>query len=152
MREEVSTLEDFVDLDIWMRIRTKGFKYSLLNELKSWALLFKYYLKNRVIDSLQVPIYIFSKKLDFKIRKCQIYFFFQELEDFVADAVKILGTDVDKDNLNELLEVMGMLNKIEERQLETDRMFEPLKDIVQMLKEYNYEFENTIYMQVSFYF
>lgn len=63
--------------------------------------------------------------------------------------MQLLTMEIDKDNLNELLSVINMLNKIEERQLETDRMFEPLKEIMLMLKEYKYEFEPKIYLQVD---
>lgn len=54
---EVQKLEEYADIDVWMRIRTKGFKFSLLNELTSWGLLFKYYLRDQVLDSLQVCAY-----------------------------------------------------------------------------------------------
>lgn len=62
----------------------------------------------------------------------------------------ILTNEVDKDDLSALLQVINTLNKIETRQLETDRMFDPLKDISVMLKEYKYEFEPKIYLQVKF--
>lgn len=61
----------------------------------------------------------------------------------------ILTSEVDKDDLSALLQVINTLNKIETRQFETDRMFEPLKDIAVMLKEYKYEFDEKIYSQVS---
>lgn len=61
----------------------------------------------------------------------------------------VLTEEVDKDNLPALLHVINTLNKIETRQLETDRMFEPLKEIAVMLKEYKYEFDPKIYLQVE---
>lgn len=54
LHEEVSNSLDYTDIDIWLRLKLKGFKYSLLNEINEWGLLFKLYLKNRVIDNLQV--------------------------------------------------------------------------------------------------
>lgn len=122
---EVQQLEEMADIDVWMRIRTKGFKYTLLNELTSWGLLFKNYLRNQVTDSLQ------------------------ELEEFCAEANRIMGQPLDKENLTALLEVMDILNQIEARMMETDRMFDPLKEIAAMLKEYNFEFDNQIYVQVG---
>lgn len=61
----------------------------------------------------------------------------------------ILTEEVDIDDLSALLQVINTLNKIETRQLETDRMFQPLKDIAIMLKEYKYEFDAKIYSQVG---
>lgn len=122
---EVQLLEEQADIDVWIRIRTKGFKYTLLNELTSWGLLFKNYLRNQVTDSLQ------------------------ELEEFCEHANRIMGQTLDKENLTALLEVIDILNAIEKRMMETDRMFDPLKDIAAMLKEYNYEFNNQIYIQVN---
>lgn len=60
LRDEVANIEEMADIDIWLRLRLKGFKFSLLNELSSWGLLFKYYLRNKVINSLQVIHFIFD--------------------------------------------------------------------------------------------
>lgn len=124
LREEVSQLEESADIDIWLRIRIKGFKFSLLNEISSWGLLFKYYLRDKVIDSLQ------------------------ELEDFCEKAHAMMTDPFEKDDLKSLLKVMDLLTKIEERTLATDQMFGPLKDIVQMLKEYQFVFSSKVYTQV----
>lgn len=123
LREEVEKIEEWKDIDIWIRLRIKGFKYALINELSNWGLLFKNYLKNQVVDSLQ------------------------ELEDFCIEAFRVLGQEQDKDNLERLLQTMNMLNKIEERAIDTDRMFEPLRSIADMLKEYQFVFEDRIYVQ-----
>lgn len=55
---------------------------------------------------------------------------------------------IDKENFEDLLEVMSMLNKIEEKQFIYDNMFEPLKEIVKLLKGYNYEFSDKVALQV----
>lgn len=60
----------------------------------------------------------------------------------------LLAKEIDKDNLNDLLNAINWLTKIEERQFETDNMFDPLKDIMVMLKEYKYVFDPKIYTQV----
>lgn len=125
LRDEVNQIEESADIDIWLRIRLKGFKFSLLNELSSWGLLFKYYLRNKVINSLQ------------------------ELEDFCENAHKTMAEPLEKDDLKALLKIMGLLNDIEQRTLATDQMFGPLKEIVQMLKEYQFVFSNKVYTQVG---
>lgn len=119
-------MEESADIDIWLRLRIKGFKFSLLNEISSWGLLFKHYLRNKVIDSLQ------------------------ELEEFCEKAHKTMSEPFEKDDLKSLLKVMALLSQIEERTLATDQMFGPLKDIVQMLKEYQFVFSSKVYTQVRF--
>lgn len=125
LREEVTHLEESADIDIWLRLRMKGFKFSLLNELSSWGLLFKYYLQNKVVDSLQ------------------------ELEEFCEQAHATMSEKFEKDDLKSLLKIMALLTRIEERTLATDQMFGPLKDIVQMLKEYQFVFGSKVYTQVN---
>lgn len=71
------------------------------------------------------------------------------MENFTDNAFKTFAVEIYKDDLQQLLTVKSILNQIEERQIETDRMFDPLKDIAAMLKEYNYEFEKKIYDQVK---
>lgn len=57
---------------------------------------------------------------------------------------------VEKDDLSTILDVLSILNRVEERQMTTDRMFEPLKATVALLKPYNYDFDNNIYRQVRY--
>lgn len=44
---------------------------------------------------------------------------------------------------------MGYLFKVKERQLDTDEMFEPLKQIMELLKEYNVEFSEDVVVQLQ---
>lgn len=125
LREEVRYIEESTDIDIWLRIRIKGFKNSLLNEISNWGLLFKYYLQDKVINSLQ------------------------ELDDFCEKAHKTMAEPFEKDDLKSLLIMMALLNQIEARTIATDQMFGPLKDIVQMLKEYQFVFSSKVYTQVK---
>lgn len=67
----------------------------------------------------------------------------------MIEANEMLALEVDENNLDDLLKVLSILNKIEERQMDTDSMFDPLKAIVAMLKKYNLTFENKIYLQVG---
>lgn len=47
-----------------------------------------------------------------------------------------------------LLLVMEYLQKIKDREHQTNEMFQPLKDIIEMLKHYDVEFEDNIYSKV----
>lgn len=54
-----------------------------------------------------------------------------------------------EDDYDGLLKVMGYLFKVKERQVETDGMFEPLKQIMDLLKDYNVEFPEEIIVQLQ---
>lgn len=54
-----------------------------------------------------------------------------------------------EDDYDGLLNVMGYLFKVKERQLETDTMFEPLKEIMELLKDYGVEFTEEIHVQLQ---
>lgn len=51
---EVRKLPDHVDFNVFFRLNCKGFKNRLIIEINNWGLLFKEYLKNQVVDGLQV--------------------------------------------------------------------------------------------------
>lgn len=78
----------------------------------------------------------------------RVVYFKKELEEFATSAVKILSLEIDKDDHKGLLSIMNILNKIDARQTETDQMFEPLKNIVQLLKGYHIDFDKRILNQV----
>lgn len=70
------------------------------------------------------------------------------MEDFIGQSNKILNQEIDKNEFDKLLEILACLNKIEQRSLETDVMFEPLKGEMDLLKTYGEEFSNHINLQV----
>lgn len=61
-----------------------------------------------------------------------------------------MAETVEKDDLKALLKVMSLLTQIEDRTVDTNQMFGPLKEIVQMLKEYQFVFGSKVYTQVSY--
>lgn len=64
---ETRKLADHVDFNVFFRLNCRGFKNRLINELEEWGLLFKEYLKNQVINGLQVSkvFFFFAIFLDF---------------------------------------------------------------------------------------
>lgn len=125
MHSEISEFPNFADTAFWIRVNLKDFKYSLLNEVTSWIKLFKDYLKNHVIDSLK------------------------ELEEFIEMADETMSQEIDKEEYEKFIEILSVLNKVENRSMDTDNMFEPLKDIVELLKDYNEEVDNKVMVQVN---
>jgi dynein heavy chain len=85
-----------------------------------------------------------------------VYFLFyicenslQELEDFITEADKGLLTPVEKGDYEALIQVMVYLYNVRERQATTDVMFEPIKEIMDMLKPYHVEFSEETYLKLQ---
>lgn len=110
----------------WFQIDCKPFKHALLNTVCKWGFLFKNHLYNHVLDSVT------------------------ELEEFIIESDAILTIPVPEDDYDALVGVMGILKKIRDRQYETDEMFKPLWDTIDLLKHYDVEFteETHIALQV----
>ena len=73
----------------------------------------------------------------------------QELENFITEADKGLLTSVQEGDYEGLLRVMGFLYHVRERQVTTDVMFEPIKEIINMLKIYDVEFSEETYLKLQ---
>lgn len=109
----------------WLRIDVRPFRQAVLNTVCKWGNLFKQHLYNHVVDSLN------------------------DLEQFIEEAIAAMQVTLAEDDYDGLLKVMGYLFKVKERQLATDYMFEPLKQVMELLKEYGVEFPEEIYVQLQ---
>lgn len=73
-----------------------------------------------------------------------------ELEKFIAYASKELSIELADDDYEGLLKVMSVLNEVKAKQeAGADTMFEPLRDIIDVLKEYGVDFPEETYEQVK---
>lgn len=109
----------------WLRLDVKPLRQAVLNNVCKWGNLFKQHLYNHVLDSLN------------------------ELEAFIQESVAVMEKPLADDDYDGLLKVMGYLFKVKERQIATDNMFEPLKQIMDLLKEYGVEFSEEVYVQLQ---
>lgn len=125
LQTEISNVPSFIDPIHWLRVDLKEFKSSMLFEIRQWIKLFIGYLKNHVIESLQ------------------------ELEDFIERSKLILNQEIEKHEFDKLVEILSILSQVEQRTLETDSMFEPLKNEVELLKKFNEELEPNINTQFA---
>ncbi|XP_037954213.1 dynein beta chain, ciliary [Teleopsis dalmanni] len=123
--EKIQTWESYHDFNVWLRLNLKGFKGGVLNEVAKWISVFKTDLIDRVKNSLK------------------------ELEDFCAEANDAMKIELQKDDFDGLLKILSVLNTINEKQYFYDSMFDPLREIVEMLKGYNYEFKDTVIAQLN---
>ena len=96
----------------WLRADISPFKYTLLNCIKRWSYGFKKYLLDHVTESLS------------------------ELNEFIEKADEGLMVSVQEGDYTGLLKIMEFLQKVKERQSSTDTMFQPLHDIIELLKAY----------------
>ncbi|CAH1116455.1 unnamed protein product [Phaedon cochleariae] len=112
-------------MDGWLRIDVRPLRQAILNTICKWGNLFKQHLYNRVVDSLN------------------------ELENFIKESIAAMQVPLSEDDYDGLLKVMGYLFKVKERQIETDAMFDPLKQIMELLKEYSVEFPEEIHVQLQ---
>uniref|UniRef100_A0A8D1JYJ5 Dynein axonemal heavy chain 9 n=1 Tax=Sus scrofa TaxID=9823 RepID=A0A8D1JYJ5_PIG len=125
LHEDVCKLEPTKVFDGWMKIDVRPFKASLLNVIKKWSLTFKQHLVDYVTHSLA------------------------DLEAFIKDGESGLLKKVEKGDLKGLVEIMGHLMALKERQSSTDEMFEPLKQTIELLKTYDQELPETVFKQLE---
>jgi len=71
------------------------------------------------------------------------------LQEFNAEAERELSKEVKEGDYEGLLKVMSYLGMIRERRQATDNMFDPIKDIIELLKTYDVEFPEEIYVQLQ---
>ncbi|XP_055373637.1 dynein beta chain, ciliary [Condylostylus longicornis] len=121
--EEIDQKWDLYYDFIWLRLNTKQFKKDVLEEVNNWINFFKDDLIKIVEDCLQ------------------------ELDDFIAEALTILYIDLDKNDFDGLIKTIKVLQKIADNQVYYDSMFDPLKNIVKLLKSYDYAFPEKVFKQ-----
>lgn len=110
---EVENMKTEQIFNSWFRVDVKPFKQALLNTIRKWGNMFKDYLVETVTSKLS------------------------NLGMFIRKADEGLQQPVQEGDYNALVNVMGYLLKVKERQVETDDMFSPLKDIIELLKFYD---------------
>lgn len=109
----------------WLRIDVKPLRQALLNLVCKWSLLFK----NHLVEHVKKAI--------------------KDLEDFCVECDDILSDIPVEGDYRGLLKVMEYLFKIKDRQYDTDNMFQPLLEIIELLKSYGVEFPEEIHVQLA---
>ncbi|XP_006734337.1 dynein heavy chain 17, axonemal [Leptonychotes weddellii] len=123
--EEVSKCENTKVFNGWLQCDCRPFKQALLNIIKRWSLMFKRHLSDHVISSLA------------------------DLEAFMKVARTGLTKTLKEGDYDGLVEVMGHLMKVKERQVSTDNMFEPLKQTIELLKTYGEEIPEETHLKLQ---
>ncbi|XP_068120654.1 dynein axonemal heavy chain 9 isoform X2 [Hyperolius riggenbachi] len=123
--EEVSRLEPVNVFESWMKVDAHPFKSALLNVIKRWSLMFKQHLIDHVTNSLS------------------------GLEEFIKVAEQGLSKQLKEGDYHGLVERMGHLMAVKDRQSSTDQLFEPLKQTIELLKVYEQELPDEVYKQLE---
>ncbi|KAF9414328.1 hypothetical protein HW555_007725, partial [Spodoptera exigua] len=126
MYDEVAALPSEYLCNGWLRLDLRRLNQAIMNIICKWSNLFKENLKDHVHKSLD------------------------DLQEFIAYASKELSVELAEDDYEGLLKVMGVLNEVRAKMdADTDHMFEPLRDIMDVLKEYGVEFPEETYEQLD---
>ncbi|KAL1493068.1 hypothetical protein ABEB36_011203 [Hypothenemus hampei] len=109
----------------WFEVNIKPFKQALLNTIRKWGDMFKCHLVDTVTTSLN------------------------NLSQFIRSADEGLQQFVNEGDYETLVSVMGYLLQVKERQSSTDEMFDPLTEIIELLKFYDQDIpeEVNVYLQ-----
>ncbi|NXK40473.1 DYH17 protein, partial [Piprites chloris] len=125
LHEEVLGFADTTVFGGWLQSDCRLFKKALLDAVKGQSLVLRQYLSHHVTSSLQ------------------------ELEDFIQESNAGLSKPLEEGDYDGLVEVMGHLARVKERQAVTDVMFEPLKETVALLQSYGDEMPEQIHLQLK---
>ncbi|KAJ8921302.1 hypothetical protein NQ315_013776 [Exocentrus adspersus] len=125
LSNEVEKMQEEKIFHMWFKVNIKPFKQALLNTIRKWGNMFNRHLVGTVTSSL-----------------C-------DLSKFIRSADEGLQQTVNEGDYQALVNVMGYLLNVKERQAVTDEMFSPLKETIELLKFYDQDIpeEVNVYLQ-----
>ncbi|NXS34473.1 DYH17 protein, partial [Pomatostomus ruficeps] len=125
LHEEVLGFAETKVFGGWLQSDCRPFKKALLDAIKGQSLVLRRYLAHHVTSSLQ------------------------ELQDFIQESNAGLSKPLEEGDYEGLVEVMGHLARVRERQEMTDGMFEPLKETIALLRTYGDKMPEEIHLQLQ---
>ncbi|XP_045527512.1 dynein beta chain, ciliary-like [Pieris brassicae] len=126
MYDEVAALPGDYLCNGWLKLDLRRLNQAIMNIICKWSNLYKQNLKDHVQTNLD------------------------DLEKFIAYATKELSVELGEDDYEGLLQVMRVLNEVKAKvDAGTEQMFEPLRDIIYVLKEYGVDFPEETYEQLD---
>lgn len=122
--DEVTKLELSEVFDRWVILNVTGFRNDLLEQVNDWIQVLKDHLKD-----------LAKERLD-------------DLELFIRNGKTILEIPIHKDDYDGLLKVMEIQVEIKDKRIKFNDLFQPLLNIVELLRIYGEEFSQEIYSKV----
>ena len=124
LHDELKQLPSTKIFQSWFKVDITPFKATILTCTKRWSYLFKKHLLDYVVDSLA------------------------DLDSFIDKADRGLLTQVHEGDYEGLIKIMEFLKLVKEKQRETDEMFDPLKNIISLLRKYGVIFPEVSLVQL----
>ncbi|XP_071376580.1 dynein axonemal heavy chain 11 [Centroberyx affinis] len=121
----VSKMEDRRVFCGWLQLDIRPFKHTLMNVIKRWSWMFKEHLLNHVNQSVR------------------------DLSSFVQDTARGLSNKVSDGDYAGLVDIMGHLMAIRDRQISNEQHFKPLKSTAELLKTYGQQLPESVYSQLE---
>uniref|UniRef100_A0A8D3BTI9 Dynein axonemal heavy chain 11 n=1 Tax=Scophthalmus maximus TaxID=52904 RepID=A0A8D3BTI9_SCOMX len=109
----------------WLQLDVRPFKHTLMNVIKRWSWMFKEHLLNHVNQSVR------------------------ELSSFVQNTAHGLSNKVSDGDYAGLVDIMGHLMAIRDRQISNEQHFKPLKSTAELLKTYGQQLPESVYTQLE---
>lgn len=122
--DEVTKIEVTEVFDRWLILNLSGFRNNLVDQVNEWVQVLKDDLKTLAEERLT------------------------SLEIFIESGLTILSKTIDKDDYDGLLKVMEVQVAIKEKRAKFNDLFQPLLNIVELLRVYGEEFGQETYSKV----
>lgn len=110
---EIEKIAPFQVFNGWFQVDCRPFRHALLNIVRKWGNMFKNHLVDRVTSNLM------------------------DLAIFIRRADEQLLQQINEGDYNGLVNIMAYLLNVKERAITTDDMFEPMQQIINLLKFYD---------------
>uniref|UniRef100_A0A8D3CLD0 Dynein axonemal heavy chain 11 n=1 Tax=Scophthalmus maximus TaxID=52904 RepID=A0A8D3CLD0_SCOMX len=130
LKKNPPTLDNFKEQinlfeSLYVRLDVRPFKHTLMNVIKRWSWMFKEHLLNHVNQSVR------------------------ELSSFVQNTAHGLSNKVSDGDYAGLVDIMGHLMAIRDRQISNEQHFKPLKSTAELLKTYGQQLPESVYTQLE---
>ncbi|XP_061653101.1 dynein axonemal heavy chain 11 [Phyllopteryx taeniolatus] len=125
LHERVSKMEDGRVFCGWLQLDIRPFKHMLMNIIKRWSWMFKEHLLNHVNQSVR------------------------ELSTFVHDTAHGLSNKVSDGDYAGLVDIMGHLMAMRDKQINNEQHIKPLKSTAELLKTYDQQLPDCVYIQLE---
>lgn len=100
-------------------------------------------------SNADVQVCIYAPYFDFLLLLVDFWHFLihrlQELDQFIEEALVQLNKPLIKGDYDGLVNIMGYLLQIKQRQDETDNLFEPIREVITLLKSYGLDLSDQVY-------
>nr|CAD7441492.1 unnamed protein product [Timema bartmani] len=142
---EIEEMEPIHVFNGWFQVDLRPFRQALTNTVRKWSNMFKQHLVDHVTSSID------HRDIDTVTTPRALHVSLSDLAGFIHEADEGLLQPVEEGDYERLVNVMGYLMNVKERQTSTDDMFEPLRQTIELLKFYDQELpeEVNVLLQLS---